>query len=89
MFDQILTSALQKYGIASAISLYIFKTLWDLFSGNLFRYVKAIEANTVAIEKLTDKVSKDLRVAFLNIKELRDKNQMGPISKPPAEEFDQ
>ncbi len=84
MFDQILTSALQKYGIGAAIGLYIFKTLWDLFSGNMFRYIKAIESNTTAIEKLT----KDIHVAFLNIKEVRDKNQMGPISKPLPDELD-
>lgn len=78
MFDQIITSALQKYGLAAAIALYIFKTLFDLFSGNLLRYIKAIDANTAAVEKL----SHDIQIAFINIKEIRDKNQMGPISKP-------
>jgi hypothetical protein len=78
MFDQIFTTALSKYGIPAAVALYIFKTLFDLFSGNLLRYIKAIDANTAAVNKL----SKDLQIAFVNIKEIRDKNQMGPISKP-------
>jgi hypothetical protein len=78
MIDQIFTTALQKYGIFAAVALYIAKTLFDLFSGNLLRYIKAIDANTAALEKLT----KDLQIAFFNLKEIRDKNQMGPISKP-------
>jgi len=78
MLDQILTTALQKYGIMAAIALYIGKTLFDLFTGNLLRYIKAIDANTAALEKM----SHDLQIAFINIKEIRDKNQMGPISKP-------
>ncbi len=78
MFDQIFTTAIQKYGLFAAIALYIFKTLFDLFSGNLLRYIKAIDANTAALEKM----SRDLQIAFVNIKEIRDKNQMGPISKP-------
>ncbi len=78
MFDQIFNAALGKYGVGVAVGLYIFKTLWDLFSGNLARYVKAIDANTVAVDKLT----KDIHIAFVNIKEIRDKTQMGPISKP-------
>lgn len=81
MIDQLFSAALEKYGIMSAIALYIFKTLWDLFSGNLFRYIKAIEANTLALEKLT----KDMHVAFFNIKEVREKTQMGPISKLPSD----
>ncbi len=78
MFDQIMTTALGKYGVGAAVCLYIFKTLFDLFSGNLLRYMHAIDDNTKALTKL----STDLQIAFLNIKELRDKNQMGPISKP-------
>ncbi len=78
MFDQIFTTALGKYGLGAAIALYIFKTLFDLFSGNLLRYIKAIDANTLAVTKL----SRDLQIAFVNIKEIRDKTQMGPISKP-------
>jgi hypothetical protein len=78
MFDQIMTTALGKYGVLSAVALYIFKTLFDLFSGNLLRYIKAIDQNTEALKK----VSHDLQIAFVNIKEIRDKNQMGPISKP-------
>ncbi len=84
MLDEIMTTALQKYGIGAAIALYIFKTLWELFSGNLQRYVKAVDANTAAITKLT----RDLRIAFMNIKEVRDKNQMGPLVKP-VEDYDQ
>ena len=78
MFDQIFATALGKYGLTAAICLYIFKTLFDLFTGNLLRYIKAIDSNTEALNKL----SKDLQIAFVNIKEIRDKNQMGPISKP-------
>ncbi len=78
MFDQIFTVALGKYGIGVAVALYIFKTLFDLFSGNLLRYIKAIDANTAALEKM----SHDLQIAFVNIKEIRDKSGMGPISKP-------
>ena len=78
MFDEIITTALGKYGITAAVLLYICKTLFDLFSGNLLRYVKAIDSNTKALEKL----SCDIQIAFFNIKEIRDKNQMGPVSKP-------
>lgn len=81
MLDQLFSAALEKYGIMSAIALYIFKTLWDLFSGNLFTYIKAINENTEALKKL----SRDMHVAFFNIKEVREKNQMGPISKLPSE----
>jgi len=85
LIDEIMTTALQKYGIGAAIGLYIFKTLWDLFSGNLQRYIKSIDANTAAIEKLT----KDLRISFMNLKEVRDKLQMGPLVKPVENEVDQ
>lgn len=78
MLDQIMTTALQKYGIGAAIALYIFKTLWELFSGNLSRYIKAVDSNTAAITKLT----RDLRISFMNLKEVRDKLQMGPLVKP-------
>lgn len=78
MIDQIFNTALEKYGITAAVVLYIAKTLFDLFSGNLLHYIKAIDANTAAVNKL----SKDLQTAFFNIKELRDKTAMGPISKP-------
>ncbi len=78
MFDQILTTALGKYGIGAAVCLYIFKTLFDLFSGNLLRYIKAIDTNTEAINKLT----KDIRIAFVNIKEVREKTNLGPLVKP-------
>ncbi len=81
MWDQIFQTAIEKYGLYSAIVLYIFKTLWDLFQGNLFHYIKAIDENTKALEK----VSRDIHIAFINIKEVREKNQMGPLTKPDAE----
>lgn len=84
MFDEIMTTALGKYGILASVALYIFKTLFDLFSGNLTHYIKAIDANTKALEAL----SKDVKVAFLNIKEVRDKNQMGPLTRLPGGEID-
>ena len=48
-----------------------------MFKGTATRYIKALDNNTVAIEK----IHKDLQVAFLNIKEIRDKTNLGPLSK--------
>lgn len=78
MFDLIL----EKYGIKAAIVVFLLKTLWDVARGTGARYIKALNDNTAAIDKLRA----DLRTAFYNIKELREKNGLGPISKPELDQ---
>lgn len=75
--NEILLEIINRYGITTAAVVFILKTIFDIFRGQTTKYIKAIEANTVAIDKLRQ----DLQVAFLNIKQLRDKSGLGPISK--------
>lgn len=80
---EIFNLILEKYGLKTAIILFILKTFWEVVVGSTKKYIKAIDTNTEAINKLTvkmDKVSEDLRVAFINIKQIRAKQEMGPLS---------
>ena len=74
---------INHYGIWTVAGIYIAKTVYDVLVGSTARYIKAIDSNTDALKK----VSKDLRVAFHNLKEIREKAGLGPVSTPP--EFDQ
>lgn len=75
-----------KFGIKTAVLLFIGKTLWEMIRGSASKYLKAIEENTNAIvalktsvEMRLDKLDDDLTVAFYNIKDLKG----GKIEMPP------
>lgn len=83
-----------KYGAKIAIIVFLLKTIWDFFVGRTRKYIADLEANTLATRELTQKVNlisndtslipkikEDLNLAFYNIKEIRNRSNLGPLTK--------
>lgn len=71
---ELFNMVLEKWGLKAAIVVFLLKTVWELVIGSTKKYISAINANTVATNKLTlrvDKLSEDLQVAFFNIKSIK------------------
>lgn len=73
----LLSVVFDKYGLRAAVALFIAKTIWDMVLGSTRKYIKAIEDNTGAVDKLR----KDLQIAFHNIRLLNN----GKIDMPSDE----
>jgi hypothetical protein len=91
LFSQIL----EKYGVKTAVLLFIVKTIAEWLLGSTKKFFKTIEENNRLTKENTDailklqvqialqpKIQHDINVAFHNIKEIRDKSGMGSISMP-------
>lgn len=75
---------LKDMGIVGAVFFFIFKQLWGWIIGSAKIRLKTLSENTEALVKMDaklDKINKDMMVAFANIKEIREKNSMGPIPR--------
>lgn len=75
--------AINKYGIGPITIVFLVYVIYQISGWGVRRSINALDANTVALNKL----SKDVRIAFHNIKKLREKAGMGDVELPPN--FDQ
>lgn len=79
----IFSALMKEYGLSAAVSVYIIKTvLIDPLRGSANKYLKAIENNTKEIAEFRKETNRSWRIVFHNIKEIRDKNGLGPVTKP-------
>lgn len=82
----------QKWGWAGVVILFALDKLAHWAYGSTRKFIEAVNTNTSAVQKLQIqqeitntnilKFQNDLRTAFFNIRELRDKDGLGPLSRP-------
>lgn len=70
-----LLKAVDSYGIAPVTILFLIYMIYQMAGFNVRKSIKALDANTEEIKKLR----KDLRVAFKNIRTLREKAGIGEL----------
>lgn len=81
--DPLMLAIMKEYGVLAAVVVYLAKTLiWDPLRGSTNRYIKAINDNTKELKDFREETKNNFRIAFHNIKEVRDKNGLGPVTKP-------
>lgn len=92
---EIITAVIEKYGISAAVVVFLGEKIFTWATGSYWKWKKAIEANTAAINglrgewetiskdiKRVPKMGEDLRVAFHNLKEVRTRLKMGDLTIP-------
>ncbi len=83
---------IQKWGLGGIAAFYIADKIVHWIWGSTTKWIASVDANTKAVEKLSAKVdlldttvkkyNGDMRIAFYNIREIREKTGMGQLSKP-------